>query len=238
MINCDRCMYMDAGKVNCTAVGGFCTAVPAAYCPMLQEFLDAGMMPEEIKRTKMEIEAGCVKAVARTYGIDINRLREMAAADRDGRVIVTDAPPADDKRDGLRQKYRVYKAKNNTPVEDCFVLRPEKDPAARIALEAYAKATENKVLAEDILAAIGDSGRVVILPCEPGTPVYMTFCGEVWEMRVGQFHVNGYTEPRIWADIDCDWASTQCVRWDLAVGKTVFLTREEAEKALEEKKDD
>lgn len=40
------------------------------------------------------------------------------------------------------------------------------------------------------------------------------------------------------ADIDCDWASTQCVRLDLAVGKTVFLTREEAEKALEEKKDD
>ena len=81
-------------------------------------------------------------------------------------------------------------------------------------------------------------GRVVVLPCEPGTPVYMTFCGEVWEMRVGQFHVNGYTEPRIWADIDCDWASTQCVRWDLAVGKTVFLTREEAEKSLEAMKDE
>ena len=83
------------------------------------------------------------------------------------------------------------------------------------------------------LAEADKAGRAVILPCEPGTPVYMTFCGEVWEMRVGQFHVNGYTEPRIWADIDCDWASTQCVRWDLAVGKTVFLTREEAEKALE-----
>lgn len=83
------------------------------------------------------------------------------------------------------------------------------------------------------LAEADKSGRAVILPCEPGTPVYITFCGEVWEMRVGQFHVNGYTEPRILADIDCDWASTQCVRWDLAVGKTVFLTREEAEKALE-----
>lgn len=68
----------------------------------------------------------------------------------------------DDKRDGLRQKYRVYKAKDNTPVEDCFVLRPEKDPAARIALEAYAKATDNKALSEDILAALGDSGRVMV----------------------------------------------------------------------------
>lgn len=35
------------------------------------------------------------------------------------------------------------------------------------------------------------------------------------------------------ADIDCDWASTQCVRWDLEIGKRIFLTREEAEKALE-----
>ena len=43
---------------------------------------------------------------------------------------------------------------------------------------------------------------------------------------------NGYTEPRIWTDIDCDWATTQRVRWDLAFGKTVFLTREEAEAAL------
>ena len=88
------------------------------------------------------------------------------------------------------------------------------------------------------LAEADKSGRAVILPCEPGTTVYMTFCGEVWEMRVGQFHVNGYTEPRIWADIDCDWASTQRVRWDLAVGKIVFLTREEAENALEAMKDE
>lgn len=87
------------------------------------------------------------------------------------------------------------------------------------------------------LAEADKAGRVVALPCKPGAPVYMTFCGEVWEMRVGQFHVNGYTEPRIWADIDCDWASTQCVRWDLEIGKRIFLTREEAEKALEAMQD-
>lgn len=72
----------------------------------LADYEDTGLTPDEIERSKMEIEAGCVKAVARTYGVDINRLREMAAADRDG--------------------------------------------------------------------------RVVILPCKPGTPVHMTFCGEVW----------------------------------------------------------
>lgn len=87
------------------------------------------------------------------------------------------------------------------------------------------------------IAEADKEGRVVILPCEPGTTVYITFCGKVWEMRVGQFRVNGYTK-QIRADIDCDWASTQCVRWDLAIGKTVFMTREEAEAALKEVQND
>nr|DAQ52662.1 MAG TPA: hypothetical protein [Caudoviricetes sp.] len=215
-------------------VGGHVHAVPTGDVDQammrLAAYEDAGLTPSDAHSLWGEWNA--MMSVLNSIG-GYDRLRKLAKADREGCVIVTGVPPTDDGRDGLRQKYRVYKAKDNMPVDGCFVLRPEKDPAARIALEAYAKATENKVLAEDILAAIGDSGRVVILPCEPGTPVYMTFCGEVWEMRVGQFHVNGYTEPRIWADIDCDWASTRCVRWDLAVGKTVFLTREEAEKALE-----
>lgn len=60
------------------------------------EYEDTGLTPEKIKRAKMETDAGCVKAVARTYGIDINRLRELAEADKDGCVIVTDAPPAAD----------------------------------------------------------------------------------------------------------------------------------------------
>lgn len=84
------------------------------------------------------------------------------------------------------------------------------------------------------LAEADKEGRAVILPCKVGSTVYTEFCDKVVEKRIGQFHVNGYTEPRLWADIDCDWTSTQCVRWDLAVGKTVFLTREEAEAALEE----
>ena len=56
-----------------------------AICERLAAYEDTGLMPEEVERSKLEIEAGCVKAIARTYGIDINRLRKLAAADRDGR---------------------------------------------------------------------------------------------------------------------------------------------------------
>ena len=54
----------------------------------LKAYEDTGLTPEEVERSKLEIEAGCVKAIARTYGIDINRLRKFAEADRDGRMVV------------------------------------------------------------------------------------------------------------------------------------------------------
>ena len=54
----------------------------------LRAYKATGLTPEEVERSKLEIEAGCVKAIARTYGIDINRLRKLAEADRDGRLVV------------------------------------------------------------------------------------------------------------------------------------------------------
>ena len=54
----------------------------------LAAYEDTGLEPEEVERSKLEIEAGCVKAIARTYGVDINRLRKLAEADRDGRLVV------------------------------------------------------------------------------------------------------------------------------------------------------
>ena len=62
-------------------------------CKRLAAYEDTGLEPEEIERSKLEIEAGCVKAIARTYGIDINRLRKLAEADRDGRVVVLPCKP-------------------------------------------------------------------------------------------------------------------------------------------------
>lgn len=92
-VNCLRCRFRHEDNGNCTAVGGFCTAVTAAHCPMLREYLDTGLTPEEVERSKLEIEAGCVKAIARTYGIDINRLRKLAEADREGRLFLLPLEP-------------------------------------------------------------------------------------------------------------------------------------------------
>lgn len=51
---------------------------------------------------------------------------------------------------GLHAKYNVSKVVDGTPVFNSFVLRPEIDPAARVALRAYAGATQNALLAKDI----------------------------------------------------------------------------------------
>lgn len=47
-VNCLRCRFRHEDNGNCTAVGGFCTAVQAAHCPLLREYLDTGLTPEEI----------------------------------------------------------------------------------------------------------------------------------------------------------------------------------------------
>ena len=114
----------------------------------LAAYEDSGFTPAEIKSLYAEWDV--MMSVLNSIGGGYTRLRELAEADRDGRVIITDTTDTDIAHDGLKLKYRVYKAENNAPVANCFVLRPMKDRAARIAMEAYARETENKELSEDI----------------------------------------------------------------------------------------
>lgn len=83
-VNCLRCNLSDEDNGNCTAVGGFCTAVPAAHCPLLREYLDTELTPEEID---MDHEAAeTLRQLCRGY--DLGRLVNLAEADKDGRVVV------------------------------------------------------------------------------------------------------------------------------------------------------
>lgn len=76
-------------------------------------------------------------------------------------VTVQDGKPLDaflhpvDAYKGLKAKYLVFKADTGERVGNCFVLRPDKDPAAVEAIRAYASATDNETLAEDIYNWVG-----------------------------------------------------------------------------------
>lgn len=137
---------------------GYPRNIPEERFLRLAAYEDTGLMPEEIERSKLEIEAGCVKAIARTYGIDINRLRKLAEADRDGWLVVP--------------------------------------------------------------------------PCKVGDKLYRVFAGEIFEHRVGSmkyFAIQGKWDIETYPFCPCVESS---------IGKTIFLTHEEAKAALEAMKDD
>lgn len=82
-VNCLRCEYKDADNGNCTAVGGFCTAVPAAHCPLLRQYLGTGMTPEQAANAKTIIESAFADDTSKA-----ERIRKLVAADDDGRVVM------------------------------------------------------------------------------------------------------------------------------------------------------
>lgn len=75
--NCIKCHYIHPDNGNCTAVGGFYTAVPAAYCPLIPEL-------------RSRAEAAEVRAeAAEKKAADARQLREELArvtAERDAAV--------------------------------------------------------------------------------------------------------------------------------------------------------
>lgn len=62
--NCAKCHYRHKDNGNCTAVGGFCTAVPAAYCPLIPELLTRAESAEA-RAEAAEKKAADVRPVAR-----------------------------------------------------------------------------------------------------------------------------------------------------------------------------
>ena len=75
-------------------------------------------------------------------------------------------------------------------------------------------------------------GRLVVLPCKVGDKLYRVFYGEIFEHRVGSmkyFAIQGKWDIETYPFCPCVESS---------IGKTIFLTREEAKKALEAMKDD
>lgn len=89
-VNCLRCDFRHKDNGNCTAVGGFCTAVTAAHCPMLREYLDTGLGPDEVIALQKDWSDLCT-TIGECGGID--RLRELAEADKAGRLVMLPVRP-------------------------------------------------------------------------------------------------------------------------------------------------
>lgn len=102
------------------------------------------------------------------------------------------------------------------------------------ALEESKTLTEQLALLNRIrdLSEADKDGRVVVLPCKMGDKLYRVFAGEIFEYRVGSmkyFAIQGRWDIETYPFCPCVESS---------IGKTIFLTREEAEKASEAMKDE
>lgn len=85
--NCVKCHYRHKDNGNCTAVGGFCTAVPAAYCPLIPELIDRAEAAEKkaadvrpVVRGRWEHGAGQIIATCTVCGFARNLNENFGAA--------------------------------------------------------------------------------------------------------------------------------------------------------------
>ncbi|HJB20947.1 MAG TPA: hypothetical protein H9773_04505 [Candidatus Fournierella merdavium] len=98
--NCIKCHYIHPDNGNCTAVGGFYTAVPAAYCPLIPELLaraeaaearaeaaekkaaDACQLREELAKVTAERDAA-VKDRAELADFELSVCEQFCLGDRE-----------------------------------------------------------------------------------------------------------------------------------------------------------
>ena len=70
--NCIGCHYIHPDNGNCTAVGGFCTAVPAAHCPLIPELrAENEKLRDELEQVKAKRDAAVSWAQKYTESIDM-----------------------------------------------------------------------------------------------------------------------------------------------------------------------
>lgn len=81
------------------------------------------------------------------------------------------------------------------------------------------------------LAEADRDGRVVVRPCKVGDTLFRVFAGEILEHKVRNMR---YLAIQGRWDID---TTPFCSYVESSIGKTIFLTHEQAEKALEATKD-
>ena len=111
-------------------------------------------------------------------------------------------------------------------------LTPEQCENAKVIIEvAFSDDTSKAERIRELLKADKD-GRVVVRPCKVGDTLFRVFAGEILEHKVRNMR---YLAIQGRWDID---TTPFCSYVESSIGKTIFLTHEQAEKALEAMKDE
>lgn len=143
----------------------------------MPECIEKKKLLKAIEESEPDVMADYGEYYGSEWGISRGKLYEIIAN------LPTLTPPNEAERAGLYGKYTVYKNKDGSLVTDCFILRPAKDPAAVVALRAYAATTDNAELAADIINWVGAEPNVPLtleqLRKMDGEPVY-DYLGQEW----------------------------------------------------------
>lgn len=126
-----------------------------------------------------------------------------------------------------REDLRAYKATGLTPERCAEFARADAEGRYIVMRDAEQEGVAR--LRE--LAEADKDGRLVVLPCKVGDTVYFALLGKIIEKQV--FSIVAFSNS---TRIYCGGTSEYFRPED--IGKTFFLTREEAEKALETMKDE
>lgn len=131
-----------------------------------------------------------------------------------------------------RKVWERLKAYEDTGLELEEVL--PKDKADEIALKLMRLADLESICNYTRLRELAEAdkdGRLVVRPCKVGDTLFRVFAGEILEHKVRNMRYLAIQER--W-DID---TTPFCSYVESSIGKTIFLTREEAKAALEAMKD-
>lgn len=147
------------------------------------------------------------------------------------RLTERDANCADPKEIyGVRVKNHDYiSAANRLAAYEDTGLTPEQCENAKTIIEsAFSDDTLKVERIRELLKADRD-GRLVVLPCKVGDTLFRVFAGEILEHKVRNMR---YLAIQGRWDID---TTPFCSYVESSIGKTIFLTHEQAERALEAK---
>lgn len=117
-INCLQCEFRHPDNGNCTGVGGFCTAVPAAHCQLLRQYLGTRLTPEQVANAKTIIESAFAEDTSKA-----ERIRKLLAADEQGRYIILPCKLGDTVW-RIKRTFETYPDKSEPYIEpDAFQLQ-------------------------------------------------------------------------------------------------------------------